>query len=143
MEAARRVAEATKAQAQYDLLASGADEGKVKAAKGRIAVAEKKLVAIAKGEGSYTSIRASKKALETPAHKEADYPATYAQRSTGRRLVLARWIASPANIRTSRVMATRLWQFHFGRGLVDTPNDFGKILQINLMTNSGTRWNNS
>ncbi len=49
--------------------------------------------------------------------------------TTGRRLALARWIASPDNIRTSRVMANRLWQFHFGRGLVPTPNDFGRFGQ--------------
>jgi mono/diheme cytochrome c family protein len=45
--------------------------------------------------------------------------------TSGRRLALARWIASDDNIRTSRVMANRLWQYHFGRGLVPTPNDFG------------------
>ena len=48
-------------------------------------------------------------------------------RSTGRRLALARWIASDENIRTSRVMANRLWQYHFGRGLAPTPNDFGRF----------------
>jgi hypothetical protein len=43
----------------------------------------------------------------------------------GRRLSLARWIAGPANPLTARVMANRLWHFHFGRGLVATPSDFG------------------
>ncbi|HUG92966.1 MAG TPA: PSD1 and planctomycete cytochrome C domain-containing protein, partial [Planctomycetaceae bacterium] len=46
-------------------------------------------------------------------------------RSAGRRRVLAEWIASPDNRLTARVMANRLWQFHFGRGLVRSPNDFG------------------
>ena len=46
--------------------------------------------------------------------------------STGRRLALAKWIADPANPLTARVMANRIWQYHFGRGIVATPNDFGK-----------------
>ena len=125
LEAARRVAEATKAQAHYDLLASGADDGKVKTAKERIAVSEKKLVAIAKGEGSYTSIRASKKALETPAHKEADYPATYPKTSTGRRLALAGWIATKKNPLTARVAVNHVWLRHFGEPLVESVFDFG------------------
>ena len=47
-------------------------------------------------------------------------------KSTGRRLALARWIASDENPLTARVLANRLWHFHFGRGIVTTPSDFGK-----------------
>ena len=46
-------------------------------------------------------------------------------RSSGRRLAFARWVASPDNPLTARVMANRIWAGHFGRGLVATPNDFG------------------
>lgn len=46
-------------------------------------------------------------------------------RTTGRRTALANWIASPNNPLTARVLVNRLWQTHFGRGLVATPNDFG------------------
>ncbi|HMC27564.1 MAG TPA: PSD1 and planctomycete cytochrome C domain-containing protein, partial [Verrucomicrobiae bacterium] len=42
-----------------------------------------------------------------------------------RRLALAQWIADPANPLTSRVMVNRIWQYHFGEGLVSTPSDFG------------------
>ncbi len=38
---------------------------------------------------------------------------------------LAEWIADPANPLTARVMVNRIWEYHFGRGLVKTPNDFG------------------
>ncbi len=41
------------------------------------------------------------------------------------RMELAHWIADPGNPLTARVMVNRLWQHHFGRGLVPTPNDFG------------------
>jgi hypothetical protein len=40
---------------------------------------------------------------------------------------LANWIASPANPLTARVMINRIWQHHFGRGLVGTPNDYGRM----------------
>jgi hypothetical protein len=43
-----------------------------------------------------------------------------------RRAALAEWIASPANMLTWRSIANRVWHYHFGRGLVDTPNDFGR-----------------
>ena len=46
-------------------------------------------------------------------------------RSTGRRLALAKWIASPDNPLTARVIVNRIWQYHFGRGLVRSPSNFG------------------
>ena len=45
----------------------------------------------------------------------------------GRRKVLADWIASKTNPLTARVIVNRLWQGHFGRGIVSTPSDFGNL----------------
>src|SRR5690606_27525838 len=42
-----------------------------------------------------------------------------------RRLALANWITSETNPLTPRVLANRLWHYHFGTGIVDTPSDFG------------------
>ena len=47
--------------------------------------------------------------------------------SAGRRRVLADWIASPRNMLTARVIVNRVWQHHFGRGLVRTANNFGEL----------------
>jgi hypothetical protein len=48
-------------------------------------------------------------------------------RSAGRRRVLADWIASPDNMLTARVIVNRVWQHHFGRGLVRSTNNFGEL----------------
>ncbi|MGE3780554.1 MAG: DUF1553 domain-containing protein, partial [Pirellulaceae bacterium] len=47
--------------------------------------------------------------------------------STGRRTALAEWIASPHNPLTPRVLVNRVWQYHFGQGIVPTSSDFGHM----------------
>ena len=56
-----------------------------------------------------------------------ELPVSDAYRSSGRRTQLADWIVDGANPLTARVMANRLWQFHFGRGIVRSPNNFGVV----------------
>lgn len=48
-------------------------------------------------------------------------------RSSGRRRVLADWLTDPDNLLTSRVIANRVWQHHFGRGIVRSSNNFGQL----------------
>jgi hypothetical protein len=57
-----------------------------------------------------------------PAAVRAPHPGT-----TGRRAALANWLTGPNNPLTARVMVNRLWQHHFGRGIVGTPSDFGAM----------------
>jgi hypothetical protein len=47
--------------------------------------------------------------------------------TTGRRTALANWLTDPQHPLTSRVMVNRIWQYHFGHGIVDTPSDFGTL----------------
>ncbi|MGC1276566.1 MAG: PSD1 and planctomycete cytochrome C domain-containing protein [Planctomycetaceae bacterium] len=44
-----------------------------------------------------------------------------------RRVALARWLSDPRNVLVWRSIVNRVWQYHFSRGLVDTPNDFGRM----------------
>jgi hypothetical protein len=47
--------------------------------------------------------------------------------TTGRRSAFARWLTDPRHPLTARVIVNRVWMHHFGRGIVGTPGDFGKL----------------
>jgi hypothetical protein len=61
--------------------------------------------------------------------KQPEFPEA-SSRTTQRRLGLARWLASPENPLTARVIVNRVWQQHFGAGLVRTPSDFGIMGEV-------------
>jgi len=65
--------------------------------------------------GFPTVLSAPNPVIDLPQHGE----------SCGRRLALAEWIASPDNPLAARVMVNRIWQWHFGRGIVESANNFG------------------
>ena len=69
------------------------------------------------GPGTLSALR------ELPAR--FDLPADAAEGQ--RREALAKWLTDPHNPLTWRSIVNRVWQYHFGTGLVDTPNDFGKM----------------
>ncbi|RKU31746.1 hypothetical protein C6497_00930 [Candidatus Poribacteria bacterium] len=54
-------------------------------------------------------------------------PKVKGAKSSGKRRVIAEWIASDENPLTARVMVNRIWHYHFGRGIVRSTNDFGKL----------------
>jgi hypothetical protein len=59
---------------------------------------------------------------------EFDFPVPPAKaKSSFRRRGLAEWLTNKQNPLTARVMVNRLWQHHFGEGLVRTPSNFGKL----------------
>ena len=123
--AARAEAVSLKAEGEYELKAFAKDGKKVNAARAKIANGAKKLAAVEQGKGSFTPLRAAKKALETPAHNEGQYPTVYPATSTGRRTALAQWITSSKNPLTARVAVNHVWLRHFGEPLVETVDDFG------------------
>jgi hypothetical protein len=54
-----------------------------------------------------------------------EFRVTRPENEGDRRLALASWVADARNVLTWRSIVNRVWHYHFGRGLVDTPNDFG------------------
>ncbi|KAA5546358.1 DUF1553 domain-containing protein [Roseiconus nitratireducens] len=62
---------------------------------------------------------------ESPQKPDAAYRLEPGTEEAERRLALANWLVHPNNPLTPRVLANRLWHYHFGTGIVDTPSDFG------------------
>ncbi|MEM7476560.1 MAG: DUF1553 domain-containing protein, partial [Planctomycetota bacterium] len=117
---------AERLQAEVDILAlADKDQAGLEKARKQLVSLEKAEARIVSGERKYQTFRASKKALESPEHKESDYPPVYSSQSSGRRLSLAKWMVAPENPLTTRVAVNHIWLRHFGEPLVDSVFDFG------------------
>lgn len=120
---ARLEKEHTVASAKVAVLT--AKDGNEATARKTLAKAEKSLNNL-KEQTDYAPLRGSLKALETPEHKEPNYPATYPKTSTGRRTALANWITDRKNPLTARVAVNHIWLRHMGTPIVETVFDFGR-----------------
>jgi hypothetical protein len=89
-------------------------------AKKALAEAEKKL------EEAKKAREAAISASQAESDKYSPLGPVHPRTSTGRRLALARWIASPQNPLTARVAANHIWARHFGAGLVPSVDEFGQ-----------------
>ena len=91
-------------------------------------VTEPRLVSVLRrGEFSHPLEAAFPGSLSCVATLPARFPLSVNAPESARRAALALWITDPSNPLTWRSIVNRVWQLHFGRGLVDTPNDFGRM----------------
>ena len=126
-----RAASQAERMANYEvnLLRLSQSESNLLAAQQKQPADDKAKSAVDKALKELNDARAALDAIRSELSKESDqytplspvYPAT----STGRRLALAKWIADRENPLTARVAVNHLWMRHFGKGLVDTPSNFG------------------
>ncbi len=65
--------------------------------------------------------------LQCVAGLESRFTLSHPEQEATRRAALARWITDPHNPLTWRSIVNRVWHYHFGQGIVDTPNDFGRM----------------
>lgn len=78
-----------------------------------------------RGDAQRKGERVAPASMSTLADVTASYELPVDANEKTRRLELARWIVAKDNPLTPRVLVNRLWQYHFGTGIVATPNDFG------------------
>jgi mono/diheme cytochrome c family protein len=82
---------------------------------------------LARGDVKRPKEEAIPSGIPTVPGPQADFAIDPSQDEGKRRAALARWITDPANLLTRRSIVNRVWQYHFGKGIVETPNDFGRM----------------
>ena len=113
------------AKLKYEIARDRGDAKKLELAQSRLAELE-----ASEPAADYRPIRASRKALESPEHQFDQYPPSYPETSTGRRLALAQWITHRDNPLTARVAVNHVWMRHFGEPLVESVFDFGRRAEL-------------
>ncbi len=93
-----------------------------------VSIAAPKVVHLLKrGDISQPQTEVPPGALSALQHLPSRFTEAASQTEAARRAALADWIAHPENVLTWRSVVNRVWHFHFGRGLCDTPSDFGRM----------------
>jgi hypothetical protein len=122
---------ASRAERQFQL--DTALFGVARAALGQKQIANKSNVTQAETEAAEKALQTARQVADEKRTKLAGDSAEYTplglvypQQSSGRRLALARWIASSDNPLTARVAVNHIWNWHFGRPIVDSTFDFGR-----------------
>lgn len=80
---------------------------------------------LARGQVTQPLAEISPGALSALSFRPFEFSLTPESGEGDRRVALAQWVTDPANPLTWRSIVNRVWQYHFGRGFVDTPNDLG------------------
>lgn len=131
MELSRAAAKAEKtaavAKAEYDLFIQMQAVESLPRPSGNADSAQQKVIdeANAKVVAAQKLVTAARESLATADEKYTPVGTFYPATSSGRRLALARWIASDTNPRTARVAVNQLWLRHFGEAIVPTVSNFG------------------
>lgn len=138
LEAPAVIADTSEKQARIASIRKQLDELRTKAEEDRKELA--RLVANGPFDMAYAMAEGTPHQVRMQLRGEPDRPGEPVQRGTIKilgggalpdntpgsgRLELAQWLTKPDHPLTARVMVNRIWQYHFGKGLVKTPNDFG------------------
>ena len=96
--------------------------------RGLITLAEPRLIRLLKrGDLAKPGAEVSPGALSAVTALPSRFDLPQAKDEAARRAALAHWLADPANPLTWRSIVNRVWHYHFGRGISDTPSDFGRM----------------